>query len=846
MSSDQYGNRYTANYEQLSACKAGITSIEINQLTKSIYGKSEFDNAFQACKGTVRNVLFPENSQLTTIQPYAFYQCTALQSIDFSPCTKLTIIEKYSFAYCSQLSNIIFNEGLLTIGGYCFLSTKLKSVEFPSTIQTISEYSFTNIPSLKSVTYAPNCQLTQLIACVFEGAQFDVLHIPPKLSSFDPIAVWNVKTIKSIVIDGGKSDYFVLQENILYDKDLKKLIICPKAESSSLSFNIPNSVIELGQYSFPCCSFQSFEIPTQITKIGGSSFRSSSLTSITIPENVQSIGTYCFHNCRSLSEIEFKTTKMTMFSSYLFTLCNFETFYVPDGIKTIGTDCFDQNKKLINVTLPTTVTNIYGGAFSHCHENLSISFRGEGAFFFDEQNLFLNNEQTKIVSYFGNQQNHKITIPVNVKEIASNAFSSKTNIAEIIIPQNSNLQTIGENAFEYCSNLVSFTGNLWNLQEIRKEAFIECTALTQFTFGSSLLTIKDQAFDGCSSLKSLDFSLPCSVSCNSLKRNQRSRYQKDTRNITIGFAAFSQCVALESITFGNTFLTISQQSFQYCNSLKKISFPQNLDNIGTSAFISSGLEEVEFHDSSHYAVINDYAFYCANHLRSVIFSSYVTELGRYAFSETNLTDIVLKQSINSIGDSCFANMPNLISFTIPPQSTLNWIGYGVFHGCNKFTKITSDPGNKFIVENSALFNQDRTDLVVLPPCSNVRFFYLPDTVKKITQSSFYGCQYLKTVLIPEKSLTEIENSAFENCRKLERINLPSTITSIGNDAFKGCKNLKCGSVIDINNSTILKTLFNEAQFPQSSLKECIAIMTCKKSYYSITARNQLVLLLFLI
>ena len=37
---------------------------------------------------------------------------------------------------------------------------------------------------------------------------------------------------------------------------------------------------------------------------------------------------------------------------------------------------------------------------------------------------------------------------------------------------------------------------------------------------------------------------------------------------------------IESITFGNTFLTISQQSFQYCNSLKKISFPQNLDNIG--------------------------------------------------------------------------------------------------------------------------------------------------------------------------------------------------------------------------------------------------------------------------
>ena len=40
------------------------------------------------------------------------------------------------------------------------------------------------------------------------------------------------------------------------------------------------------------------------------------------------------------------------------------------------------------------------------------------------------------------------------------------------------------------------------------------------------------------------------------------------------------------------------------------------------------------------------------------------------------------------------------------------------------------------------------------------------------------------------TVTEIEDGAFMNCKKLKKVTIPSNITRIGKNAFKGCKKLK--------------------------------------------------------
>lgn len=65
---------------------------------------------------------------------------------------------------------------------------------------------------------------------------------------------------------------------------------------------------------------------------------------------------------------------------------------------------------------------------------------------------------------------------------------------------------------------------------------------------------------------------------------------------------------------------------------------------------------------------------------------------------------------------------------------------------------------------------------------------IPEGVTKIGYSVFYLSK-LKKVIFP-KSLTEIDNNAFESCHQLQEVVLPNNIVSLGRGCFTYCINLK--------------------------------------------------------
>ena len=73
-------------------------------------------------------------------------------------------------------------------------------------------------------------------------------------------------------------------------------------------------------------------------------------------------------------------------------------------------------------------------------------------------------------------------------------------------------------------------------------------------------------------------------------------------------------------------------------------------------------------------------------------------------------------------------------------------------------------------------------------CKKLEKVEIPEGITKVDSGTFSNCYNLSSVTLPE-SLIEVGNGAFSSCIKLYTIVLPKNVNTIGNNAFKNCPNL---------------------------------------------------------
>ena len=181
--------------------------------------------------------------------------------------------------------------------------------------------------------------------------------------------------------------------------------------------------------------------------------------------------------------------------------------------------------------------------------------------------------------------------------------------------------------------------------------------ITEVIIKEGVTSISGRAFYRCAGLTSI--TIPDSVT-------------------SVGSNAFYGCTGLTSITIPDSVTSIGDHAFSGCTGLTSITIPDSVTSIGECAFSGcTGLKEVHISSIEKWCSINFEDSY-ANPLY------YAHDL--YLNGE-KIVNLVIPDSVTSIGNYAFSGCTGLTSITIPDSVTS--IGYGTFSGCTGLTSITS-------------------------------------------------------------------------------------------------------------------------------------------------------------
>ncbi len=439
------------------------------------------NRAFTKCTSLEKLVL-NTGLNLTHVEGYAFYGCTALSEIYIGDDYK---IDTKAFAYCPSLTKVEFGTGL-ELGSATFYGTKFYDgdTKLDQTDINLSERTFIGTESilylyldpfyLDNVEYTPQSSHTAVVSG----------YVSP-----------DVNPDGTLFIDSSVYDDHQTRYNVV---GIANRAFYGNTDITYVSYDGSG---QIGDRAFAHCSaLKEVQISGNSTAIMNYAFYDCpSLNSVLLSDSISSIGRSAFNGCDDLNLIN-----------------------IPEAVTSIGSNAFagytflyfDEVTTMPLEKLPGHNFYGYGANVLISDIKLGDTLLHEGIYY-EVDDDFFGGFTVKAISYSPGITDASIPkefmmkgYSVRVDSVAPKAFYQCYTLESLFV----NVNSIGDNAFYDCPNLKS--ADLTS-KEIGSNAFYNCKSLEYLGIRAQHSTaIGTSAFSGCTGLNEISFGVLDTVGNN--------------------------------------------------------------------------------------------------------------------------------------------------------------------------------------------------------------------------------------------------------------------------------------------------------------------------------------------
>ena len=660
-----------------------------------------------------------------------------------------------------NIVSIVFGQNIIATGGAdgssgdaFYNCGKLASVTLNSKLQILGRYTFQACYNLSSINLAEATSLTTILLKAFENTDhLRTITIPSSVTTIDEGAFSYMDSLRTVTFAAGSKLTEMGRSAFTNNPNLESINL----QTCNLLTALPNYVL------YGCTSLKSLTLSDALETVGNGAFEyCHSMKELTFGTGLTSLSEdyYVVYGCDSLLKVTLPGVNYPFKHSYAFPT-DVILYVHPDLIDVYRSNDFSKSCHVIGIgeVNDFVITTTAGGEL-----------------------------QTKVESIGSpnNLQTLTVTGPLNGTDI-DYIHSSMPNI-QVLNLTNASIVEGGDSYHQWNvaangdATIETYYGP-WNTENnvLTRCMFYNMPTLRSISLPKDITKIGEYALaqDRNTNLKLAHVDIPASVTTI----DKCAFYYAGITELTIPSGVtrieentFANCRKLKRAVLPDGITFIGNSAFSECHELEDINIPTSLETIREYAFYNNKVKTSPIILPATLKTIGYRAFMYNGKVESITFSEGLETIRNYAFSNCNAVKaIVLPESITTLEYNAFEGCDSITEFRFP--ANIKKVPDGILYHCDKLQKVVLAEGTTRI--GSGAFN-------TCPQLNDINI----STMNTLTSTGNYAFANtgFTTMTLPN-SITEMDYSAFRECKQLTSINVPTLLTTVPYDFVAYCPNL---------------------------------------------------------